>query len=114
MLLSLNDWKYPATKSPMHFYICAQHIAKALELVEEELSHKKNMGWFDQYSRLINDVNIKDIILALDSGSIIAVVLTYTPSCGSPTTSNLPWADRIENDVGGIPAFAVAVSASTL
>ncbi|EHK99993.1 hypothetical protein M7I_4076 [Glarea lozoyensis 74030] len=39
---------------------------------------------------------------------VVATALTYTPSCGSPIPSNLPWAGRIGDDVGGVTCICIS------
>lgn len=108
MLLNFEDWHYSLSGSQVQFRSCTQQdMPKVLEIVEEETTREQNMGWFDQYSRLINDVNVKDIVLAIESNSIVAVALTYTPSCGSPVAADLPWAGQVGSDVGGVTCICI-------
>jgi hypothetical protein len=91
-----------------NFRLCAQEdMVRVLEVVESTSTKQAKMGWFDQYGSLMNGPNVKDVVLGLDNGVIVAVALTYTPSCGSPIASNLPWAGRIGNDVGGVTCICI-------
>ncbi|TVY81541.1 hypothetical protein LSUE1_G001883 [Lachnellula suecica] len=103
LILDFKDWNYDEPSSAQLSYrLCAQEdMMKVLELVERSSARQGKMGWFDQYSSLMNGPNVKDIVLGLENGTIVATALTYTPSCGSPIPSNLPWAARIGQDIGG-------------
>ena len=110
LVLNFTDWRYVAPKSPPmpQFRLCSQEdMAKVLAMVEEVSIRQGKMGWFDQYSSLMNGPNVKDIVLGVERDAIIAAALTYTPSCGSPIASNLPWASRIGNDVGGVTCICI-------
>lgn len=105
LILDFKDWKYSPLSQPTQqtFRLCTQEdMMKVLELVEESASRQGKMGWFDQYSSLMNQPNVKDIVLGLENDTIVATALTYTPSCGSPIPSNLPWAAQIGNEIGGV------------
>ncbi|EAQ85923.1 hypothetical protein CHGG_07176 [Chaetomium globosum CBS 148.51] len=71
-----------------------------LEFVEKESMKKDTMGWYDQYAKLANTMNIQDIVLGLEGGTIIAAALTYVKNTGSPAADDLPWASTIADDVG--------------
>jgi hypothetical protein len=43
-------------------------MVRVLEVVEAEAIREDNIGWFDQYSKLIGDVNVKDIVVAVVDG----------------------------------------------
>jgi hypothetical protein len=92
-----------------NFRPCTQEdMVRVLEIVETTSTRQAKMGWFDQYGSLMNGPNVKDVVLALDNGAIVAAALTYTPSCGSSIASNLPWAGRIGNDVGGVTCICIS------
>lgn len=113
LILDFNNWKFtPASQPPQQsFRLCTQEdMMKVLELVEASASRQGKMGWFDQYSSLMNGPNVKDIVLGLESDTIVATALTYTPSCGSPIPSNLPWAAQIGNDIGGVTCLCLRTS----
>ncbi len=82
-------------------------MARVIEIVEAEIAREHKMGWFDQYSKLIGDVNVKDVVVAVESGTIMGVALTYTPSCCSPISLDLPWAGQISDDVGGVTCICI-------
>lgn len=109
LILNFGDWRYlqpPA--SSLQFRLCAQaDMVKVLSMVEEASMRQAKMGWFDQYSSLMNGPYVKDIILGIENGTIVAAAITYTPSCGSPIASNLPWAGRIGSDVGGVTCICI-------
>jgi hypothetical protein len=106
--LSVRRYVAGVTVSP-NFRLCTQEdMMRVLEIVESTSTRQAKMGWFDQYGSLMNGPNVKDVVLALDNGAIVAAALTYTPSCGSPIASNLPWAGRIGNDVGGVTCICIS------
>lgn len=99
-----------ATQIPeLHFRACTrQDMTKVLVMVEEVSLREAQMGWFDQYSSLMNDPNIKDVMLGFVGETLVAAALTYTPDCGSAIALNLPWAGRIGHDVGGITCICIS------
>jgi hypothetical protein len=108
MLLDFASWNYAIPESGAMFRNCTQNdMARVLEIVEAEIAREHKMGWFDQYSRLIGDVNVKDVVVAVEGGSIVGVALTYTPSCCSPISLDLPWAGQIGDDVGGVTCICI-------
>jgi hypothetical protein len=115
LVLNFTDWRYvePGTSSLPQFRLCAQEdMVKVLTMVEQACIRQAKMGWFDQYSSLMNGPNVKDIVLGIENGLMVAAALTYTPSCGSPIASNLPWAGRIGNDVGGATCICICCTFS--
>lgn len=108
MLLDFDDWIAPAQDWTMNFRNCTQNdMDRVLEVVKAEVMHEEKMGWFDQYSKLIGDFNVKDIVVAVLDGLIVAVALTYTPSSCSPISLDLPWAGEIGSDVGGVTCICI-------
>jgi hypothetical protein len=79
-----------------------------LDFVEKESLKKDTMGWYDQYAKLANTMNIQDIVLGLEGDAIIAVALTYVRNTGSPAADDLPWASTIADDVGGVTCVCVS------
>ncbi|KAF4628494.1 hypothetical protein G7Y89_g9651 [Cudoniella acicularis] len=113
LVLDFTKWPYSVGSSTSipSFRPCTQDdMMKVLDLVEQSSAKQAKMGWFDQYTSLMNGPNVKDIILGLEKNEIIATALTYTPSCGSPIPSNLPWAGRIGGDVGGVTCICISPS----
>jgi GNAT superfamily N-acetyltransferase len=111
LILNFSDWRHvvPGSLPNMpEFKLCSQEdMVKVLAMVEQSSIKQAKMGWFDQYSSLMNGPNVKDIILGIENECIIAAALTYTPSGGSPVSSNLPWAGTIGNDVGGVTCICI-------
>lgn len=111
LILDFTKWNYGQSRQREGFSYrqgVQDDMVKVLRLVEEASIKQGNMGWFDQYFALMNGPNVKDIILCLEGDHIIATALTYTPSCGSSISSNLPWAARIGHDVGGVTCICVS------
>ncbi|GAB1319500.1 hypothetical protein MFIFM68171_09710 [Madurella fahalii] len=80
----------------------------ALDFVDRQSRRTKDkMGWYDQYAKLANTMNIKDIILGLKGETIIAAALTYHRNTGSPVSNDLPWAGTIAEDVGGVTCICI-------
>lgn len=107
LILDISDWRFPMLllQSRPVFRPCKQEeMPKVLQVVEAT----GKMCWFDQYLSLMNSPNVEDIIIATESGNVIAVALTYTPTCGSQVSQNLPWASHIGNDVGGITCICIS------
>jgi hypothetical protein len=82
-------------------------MVSVLEIVETTSARQAKMGWYDQYLSLMNGPNVKDVILGIENDNVVAIALTYTPSCGSQIASNLPWAGRIGNDIGGVTCICI-------
>lgn len=111
LVLNFTDWRYtePIASSSPQFRLCSQEdMVKVLAIVEQVSIRQAKMGWFDQYSSLMNGPNVKDIILGVEDGIIIAAALSYIPGCGSSIASNLPWAGQIGNDVGGVTCICIS------
>jgi GNAT superfamily N-acetyltransferase len=111
MILDFANWRY-AEKKPrqdsLKFSLCTQEdMVKVLEIVETTSARQAKMGWYDQYLSLMNGPNVKDVVLGIENDTVMAIALTYTPSCGSQIASNLPWAGRIGNDVGGVTCICL-------
>lgn len=111
-------------KSQITFRPCTQaDMASVLMLVDEAADVEgDNLGWYDQYSRLSNEIYVKDIMVAtttspspassaiLKNGNgttgkkhglgiggvertrLVGCAITYTPSGGNPVGGDLPWA----------------------
>lgn len=109
-LLKFKDWPVTGMMlSELTFRPCTlPQFDQVLEFVDRESRKKDNMGWYDQYARLANTMNIEDIILGLDGSTIIAAALTYAKKTGSPAADDLPWASTIADDVGGVTCVCVS------
>ncbi|TAQ85632.1 hypothetical protein B7494_g6041 [Chlorociboria aeruginascens] len=110
LILNFGAWKYQQIPLlDLHFRSCVQQdMVRVLDHVERASMEQGRIGWFDQYSSLMNGPNVKDIILCLENDAVVGVALTYTPSCGSAIASNLPWASLIGNDVGGVTCICIS------
>lgn len=111
LLLHCRDWPSPADlpiANNVTFRPCVpEEMVEVLDLVDKSAVRIGRTGWYDQYTALMDTPNIKDILIGLEGGTIIAAALTYTPNCGSQIASNLPWAAQIGSDVGGITCVCV-------
>jgi GNAT superfamily N-acetyltransferase len=108
--LKFRDW--PATGlmlSHLAFRPCKfTEFDMVLDFVGKESRKKDHMGWYDQYAKLANTMNVGDIVVGLEGGAIIAVALTYVKKTGSPAAEDLPWASTIADDVGGVTCVCVS------
>lgn len=111
MILDFADWRYAEERSRqevMSFRLCTQEdMVGVLEIVEMTSARQAKMGWYDQYLSLMNGPNVKDVVLGVKNDTVVATALTYTPFCGSQIASNLPWAGRIGNDIGGVTCLCL-------
>jgi predicted N-acetyltransferase YhbS len=108
MLLDFSDWTQPPPDRSVFFRNGTQaDMKKVLEIVEAEIAREHQMGWFDQYSKLVGDVNVKDIVVGVEGNIVTGVALTYTPSCVSPISLDLPWAGQNGDDVGGVTCICI-------
>lgn len=108
-LLKFEDWPAPDfMPSGLTFRPCEfSEFDMVLEMVERDSKRKDNVGWYDQYAKLANTMNIRDIILGLEGGRIVATALTYVKKTGSPVAEDLPWAATIADDVGGVTCICI-------
>lgn len=113
-ILRFQDWQ-PSLLPPttVKFRQCDFHeFEKVLQLIETEPRDENTVGWYDQYAKLANTMNIRDIILGLDGDNIVAAAMTYVKNSGSPVAEDLPWASIIGDDVGGITCICTSGRAS--
>jgi hypothetical protein len=78
-----------------------------LSIVSRESKQKGNLGWYDQYAKLADSMNVRDIILGLEGETIVAIAITYSKNNGSPAVDDLPWASTIADDVGGVTCICI-------
>ena len=108
-LLRFSDW--PSTgflSAGLQFRQCNfDEFDTVLKIVDAESRRKDCAGWYDQYAKLANTMNIRDIILGLDGDTIVATALTYMKNTGSPVSDDLPWAETISDDVGGVTCICL-------
>ncbi|KAJ4302231.1 hypothetical protein N0V88_002367 [Collariella sp. IMI 366227] len=80
-LLKFKDWPAITTNTiptTLTFRPCEfTEFDMVLGFVEKEARKKDHMGWYDQYAKLAGTVNIRDIVLGLEEGVVVAVALTY-------------------------------------
>lgn len=110
LILSFSDWRYQkdARSVSPTFRSCTQaEMGNVLEIVQKTTFQEARMGWFDQYASLMNTPNVKDVVIGIEDDVIVAAALTYTPCCGSQIASNLPWAGRIADDMGGVCCICI-------
>ncbi|KAK3995031.1 hypothetical protein QBC44DRAFT_305646 [Cladorrhinum sp. PSN332] len=108
-LLRFEDWRPSGLPSPaLTFRQCDFHeFDKVLQLVERVSKEEDAVGWYDQYAKFVNTMNIRDIVLGLDGNDIVAAAMTYVKHSGSPVEEDLPWASTIGDDVGGVTCVCI-------
>ena len=77
LLLNFEDWRYAQPESSSlsspQYRLCTQDdMVRVLAMVDETATRRAKMGWFDQYSSLMNGPNVKDIVLGVENNTIIA------------------------------------------
>ncbi|KAK3308085.1 uncharacterized protein B0T15DRAFT_96941 [Chaetomium strumarium] len=107
--LKFKDW--PATSlmpSGLTFRPCDfRDFDMMLDFVGRVSKKDGTLGWYDQYAKLAGTMNIRDVIVGFEGGNIIAAALTYSKGTGSPAAEDLPWANTIGDDVGGVTCIAM-------
>ncbi|KAM7189622.1 hypothetical protein V8F20_010056 [Naviculisporaceae sp. PSN 640] len=108
-LLKFEDWPAPDYRpSGLTFRPCEPgEFDMVLEMVDTDSKRKDNVGWYDQYLKLAGTMHVRDIILGLEGGRIVATALTYVKTRGSPVAEDLPWAATIADDVGGVTCICI-------
>ncbi|KAK4234588.1 hypothetical protein C8A03DRAFT_47119 [Achaetomium macrosporum] len=107
-LLEFKDWLVTCSNpSDLTLRPCeVTDVDKVLAFVDRTSRRTDNMGWYDQYAKLANTRNTRDIILGLQGEIIIAAALTYCT--GSPVAGDIPWPSTIADDVGGITCVCIS------
>jgi GNAT superfamily N-acetyltransferase len=83
-------------------------IGTVIDFVKGESSSGAKPGFYDQYTKLADHKeHIPDIVLGLEGETIIAAALTYCKKAGSPVAEDLPWADVIADDIGGVTCICI-------
>lgn len=104
LILFCEDWpasvNLPPTENITYQQCTQDRMDEVLALVEKSAVSQSKTGWFDQYWALMDSLNVKDILIGMEKGTIVAAALTYTPD--SQISANLPWAGLIGSDVGGV------------
>lgn len=108
-LLAFDQW--PKSVFPpvgLTFRPCEIHeFDQVLDIVEQESTRSRNMGWYDHYVKLADSFSIRDIMLGLEGDKIIATALMYVRNSDSPSAEDLPWAKTISDDVGGVTCICI-------
>ncbi len=109
-ILTIKDWPATGPAPPnLSFRPCElDEFETVLAFVEKHTRKQDNMGWYDQYAKFANTMNIRDIIVGFEDGTLIAVALTYAKNTGSPAAEDLPWASAIGDDVGGVTCVCLS------
>jgi GNAT superfamily N-acetyltransferase len=111
LVLNCEEWPKSADlqiDNEIKFRPCSQaEMDEVLVLVEKAAAQQDRTGWFDQYWSLMDSPDVKDVLIGVDDNRIVGAALTYLPTSGNQIASNLPWAGRLGNDVGGVTCLCV-------
>jgi GNAT superfamily N-acetyltransferase len=109
-LLRISDWQprpFPTTPG-LAFRACdLSEFDRVLDMVERESARNDNVGWYDQYAKLANTMNVRDIVIGIENETIVATALTFVKNTGSPVAEDIPWPSAIGDDVGGVTCICI-------
>lgn len=109
-LLRISEWlpgPFPTTAG-LAFRPCElSEFDHVLDMVETEYARNDNVGWYDQYAKLANTMNVRDIVIGMENGTVIAAALTFVKNTGSPVAEDIPWPAAIGDDVGGVTCICI-------
>lgn len=71
-----------------------------------ELEKRLRVGWHDQYTRTMDGIHERDVILGFEGETLVATAITYT-NADSPITKDIPWAASIASDMGGVSCICI-------
>lgn len=82
-----------------------------LEIVEEEMARADHscFGWYEQYERILNGPEYGNIILITQGPLILCAGITY--SAGTGTAFDMPLAQALGDDVGGLTCTVISDTA---
>lgn len=113
-ILGISDWPFQRTltsTTSLIFRPCEFHeYQEVLDMVSKQATRNGHVGWFDQYARLEGEMNIRDIVVGIADGTIIASALTYVRNNQSYVLDDIPWPAVIGGDVGGITCICITGS----
>ncbi|OIW29533.1 hypothetical protein CONLIGDRAFT_332240 [Coniochaeta ligniaria NRRL 30616] len=116
-LLRINDWlprPLPATGG-LEFRVCElPEFDRVLDMVERESARNDNVGWYDQYAKLANTMNVRDIVIGIEDETVVAAALTFVKNTGSPVAEDIPWPSAIGDDVGGVTCICITEPSPSL
>lgn len=110
-LLRFADWSVRPLPiiAGLAFRACElSEFDRVLDMVEGESARGDNVGWYDQYAKLANTMNVRDIVIGVENEAIVAAALTYVKNTGSPVAEDIPWPSAIGEDVGGVTCICIA------
>ena len=85
----------------------SSELEGVVAVVERESARNDNVGWYDQYAKLANSKFIRDIVIGVENGTIIATALTYVKGTESPVGEDIPWPAAMGDDVGGVTCICI-------
>jgi hypothetical protein len=111
-ILRISDWpfrRYTTGNIDLVFRPCEFHeYQDVLDMVSKQATRDRHVGWFDQYARLEGEMNVRDIVVGVVNGSIVAAALTYVKNNQSYVHDDIPWPPTIGDDVAGITCICIA------
>lgn len=111
-ILRISDWpsrRYTTGNIDLVFRLCEFHeYQDVLDMVSKQATRDGRVGWFDQYARLEGEMNVRDIVVGVANGSIVAAALTYVKNNQSYVHDDIPWPTTIGDDVAGITCICIA------
>jgi GNAT superfamily N-acetyltransferase len=110
-ILRISDWpsqRYASSTAGLEFRPCEFYeYQEVLDMVGKQATRDGYVGWFDQYARLEGEMNIRDIVVGIADGTIIAAALTYVKNNQSYVHDDIPWPTAIGDDVAGITCICI-------
>jgi GNAT superfamily N-acetyltransferase len=80
---------------------------QVLRLVASVSTRKGHQGWLTQYTRVANSNFKGDIIVGFEGATIVSTAILYMPSLDHPFVQDMPWAQSIGSDVGGLSCICI-------
>lgn len=108
-ILRLDEWHGEGlSASGLNFRHCEfNEFGTVMEFAAKESGRRENIGFYEQYACLQNSFPIKDIMLGFEGTNVVAASITYTPTGEGRSSSDLPWAGSISDDVGGVTCIII-------
>ena len=80
---------------------------QVINMVSRESQRKMFFGWFDQYARTIDSNQMDNIIIGFEGQTLVAAAITYSPDKRSPAALDLPWANSVGPNIGGVTCICI-------
>lgn len=112
----VSDWFLRFADSPSPSFASAglsfrpcqiTDIPKVIEMASRESEKKYCFGWYDQYTKTVDNHYMGDVIVGLEGDNIVAAAITYLPGSGSPCSTDILWPAVIGRKIGGISCICI-------